>query len=98
DARGGRTRAQEHDLRVAEPDAGNPGRGVDAGQRDRGRALDVVVEAQHAIPVFREQRVRVRRQKILELDQRGGISRLYGDDEFLDEIEVGLTGQPPARI
>ncbi len=75
-------------LQIREPQAGDAGRRVHAGQGDGGRALDVVVEAQHALPVLVQQRVRVGRQEILELDQRIGIARLHGGHELVDEIEI----------
>ena len=45
-----------------------------------------------------EQGVRVRRQEILELDQRIWIARLHGGHELFDQIEVRLALQPPARV
>ena len=78
--------------------AGDARRGVHAGQRHGRRALDVVVEAEHALSVLVQKGVHVRRQEILELDQRIWIARLHGGHELFDQIEVRLAFQPPARV
>jgi hypothetical protein len=45
---------------------------------DGGRALDVVVETEHPVPVLLQQRIRIRCLEILELDQRVRIPRVHG--------------------
>ena len=70
--------------------SGDPRGRVDAGQRHGGRALDVVVEAEHAIAVLVQQRVGVGRQEVLELDQRARVALLHGPHELVDEVEVRL--------
>ena len=90
--------AQEHDAQVGERASGDPRGRVDACERHGGGALDVVVEAEHAIAVLVQQRVRVGREKVLELEQRARILLLHGPHEFLDEVEVRLAFQPLARI
>jgi hypothetical protein len=71
DAGGGRAGAEEHDRRSRN---GMPVTRSRSRRRpgDGRRALDVVVEAEHAVPVLVQQRVGVGRQEILELDERVG--------------------------
>ena len=65
-------RAEEHDPLRANVAAGDAQRREQARQRDRGRALDVVVEHADAVAVLREQPERVLVGEVLELDQHAG--------------------------
>ena len=61
--------------------------------RDRRGALDVVVEARHAVAVARQERNRRRVVEVLELDARARIDLLHGHHELLDEGVVVCAAQ-----
>ncbi len=60
-------------------------------ERDGGGALDVVVEREKRIAVAVQERARVRRRKVLPLEERSGQLGLDGLDEAVDEREVRLA-------
>ena len=68
-------------------------RGEQPGQRDRGRALNVVVEDRNIVAVFVEQAERGVIGEILELDQHAGEGCARRGDEFVDEVIIGLSAQ-----
>ena len=67
------------------------GRPEEPGHRDRGGALDVVVEAADPVPVALEQGDRGLVGEVLELDARAGEDLLHSLDELIDEVEVLLA-------
>lgn len=83
DPGGCRAGSEEHDPQIAKRDSSDPRGGVHARQSDSGSALNVVVETQHTIPVLLQERVCVRREEVLELNQRIGVARLDRGDELL---------------
>ena len=79
-----RAEAQEGLLR--HPLAGDAQGRKDPGHRDRGRALDVVIEAAHLVPVVPEQPEGVVVGEVLELDDDSGERLLGGLDELVNEV------------
>ena len=71
--------------------AGDAQRREDARERDRGGALDVVVERGNALAVFLEQPECVVVREILELDHDAGKHFARCRDELLHELVVGLA-------
>ena len=65
----GLARAEEQEALVRQLAAGDAQRREKPGQRDRRRALDVVVEGADAVAVFLQQAERVVVGEVLELDQ-----------------------------
>ena len=75
-----------------------PRRGIDAGHRDRGRALDVVVEAGHAVAEVVQDAQRVGSLEVLPLDDAAGPDLLDALHEGLDELVVGRAAQPAGAV
>ena len=98
DSRGRRAGSEEHDSQIGERYLRDSRRGVHPGKRHRRRTLDVVVETEDAIPVLAQQRVGVRGEEVLELDQGARIPLLDGVHELVDEIEVGLPLEAPLGV
>ena len=90
--------AEEHDPQIAERALDDPGGRGDAGEGHRRRALDVVVETEHAVAIRVEQSVGVGCLKVFELNQRARIFLLHRAHEFFYEREVRRTGEAAARI
>ena len=94
DAGCGFARAEEQQRLLAELAAGHAQRREQAGERDRRRALDVVVERRNLVAVFVQQAERRVIGEILELDQHAGEDLARGGDEFVDEFVIGRAGEP----
>jgi hypothetical protein len=67
---------------------------IDAGQRHRGRALDVVVEATHPVAIAVQQAEGVGVPEVLELDHGLREYLLRRQDEFVQKLIVGRSAQP----
>ena len=81
-------------LLLRELAAGNAQRREHAGERDRRRALDVVVEGADSVAIFLQQTERRVIGEVLELDQHARKHFARGGDEFVDEVVIGRAGQP----
>src|SRR5438045_5164497 len=69
-------------------------RGEDAGERDRGGALDIVIEGADLVAVARQDRDRVVVGKVLPLDAAFRIERLHRIDELVDKLHVLGAAHP----
>ena len=76
--------AEKEQALAVERLAGDAQRRVDAGERDRGGALDVVVERADAVAVLLQQAERVVVGEVLELDDDAGEDRARRGDELVD--------------
>ena len=93
-----RARAEEEETLVRETAARDPERSEDARERDRGRPLDVVVEAAHAVAVARQEPHRIRPGPVLELNAALGELGLHRRHELLDErVELFARRARPAE-
>ncbi len=68
------------------------------GHGDRGRALDVVVEAGYQVAELSQDAQRVGTLEVLPLDDAAGPHVLDPAHERLDELTVGGTAQTPGAI
>jgi len=94
----GSARSGKHEPGVGEAAAGRPQRGDDAGQDDRGRALDIVVERRRARPVPVEDPECVLLLEVLPLDQTAWPDLLDPLDEGLDELVVRGAPKPGCAV
>ena len=94
DADAGGTGAGQQDALRAErlPEQTQPGQ--DAGQHDGGRALDVVVEARHAVAIAVQDAERVVLLEVLPLDEAARPDLLDAGDEGIDQRVVLGASQP----
>src|SRR5262245_17713528 len=90
DARRSRPGAEHNYTLIAQAFAVYLDRRQQPGERDRARALNVVVETAQAILIAFEQSPRVVAREILPLQQRAGEGFDHGLDELLDEIVILL--------
>ena len=86
--------AEEQDGLILEFAAGHAQRREQAGERDRRRALDVVVEGRNLVAIFVQQMERRVVGEVLELDQHAREHLPRGGDELVDEVVIGLAGEP----
>ena len=84
---------EEHPL-GPERGAGQPPGGEQPGQHHRRRALNVVVEHPGPVAVPTEERERVWRAEVLELDQGAGEDLLHRLHELVHQLEVPLATEP----
>ncbi len=68
-----------------------------AGQRDRARALDVVVERQQAVTIALEDRQRVVLAKVFPLHERTRKHLVHRSDELVDQAVVVVATQSRMR-
>ena len=90
--------AEKHDPQIAKRASRDAGGRIHSRERHRRGSLNVVVEAEHAIAIRVEERVGVRRQEVLELDQGVRVPLLHGANEFVHQGVVRRPGQALARI
>src|SRR6266404_3186619 len=88
DAGGGGPSSEKEKTLIHQLLPGEAQRAKDAGQRDPGSALYVIVECADHILVFRQYRDGVEIGEVLPLDATLGIELLDGLDELADEVEV----------
>ena len=89
-----RPRPEEDQPLAGERLAAVPQRGQDPAGHDRGRALDVIVEAGDPVPVAVEQPERVVLLEVLPLHDGAGIDLADRLNEGLDERVVARAAQP----
>ena len=85
--------AEEQEALVGERAARDLERTEDAAEGDGRGALDVVVEAAHAVAVAGQQGRRVGLGEVLELDAGVREDLLHGEHELLQEVVVGIARQ-----
>ena len=90
----GRTAAEKQEPLVGELLSGDAQRGEDAGQRDAGRALDVVVEGADLVAIARQDRHGVEVGEVLPLDAAFRVERLHRRHELVDERDVFVAADP----
>ena len=89
----------EHDPRLGERPAARAQRREEPADDDRGRALDVVVEARQPVAVAVEDAQRVVLLEVLPLDEAAGQDlAATAVDERLDELVVGRAAQPRRAV
>ena len=101
DAAAGRAGAEDRDALLGQRHAGHLDGGEQRAGRDRGGALDVVVEGAEPVAIAVEQPRRVVLGEVLPLQQHVGPALCDGADELLDEVVVILTphaGVMPADV
>ena len=90
----GRPGARQHDARLRERRLERAQARQHAADDDRRRALDVVVERRHPIPVAIEDAKRVGALEVLPLDDAAGPHLGDAGDERLDQLVIRRASQP----
>src|SRR5271169_1226034 len=90
----GRAAAQEQQALVCDLLSGDTQRSKDAGQRDTGGALDVVVVGADPVTVAREDRDGIDVREVLPLDATSRVQRFHRGHELVDKGEVFFAADP----